>query len=103
MRDFGKVVAAELFKLRRQKSTLVVLILVALLALFMFVALEFAARRDWIGVPSGHFVAASVLGWMANIMIILAVIVTSCLVSQEFALGTIKSTFSPIISSSSYP
>ena len=62
MRDFGKVISAESFKLRRQKSTLVVLILVALLALIMFGALEFAARRDWIGVPSGHFVAASVIG-----------------------------------------
>ena len=93
MHDFAKVVAAETFKLRRQRSTLIVLILVAVLALVMFVALEFAARRDWIGVPSGHFVAASVIGWMAIIMIILAVVVTSFLVSQEFALGTIKSTW----------
>lgn len=89
--DIGKVIAAEWFKLRRQRSTFVVLALTVVLSIAMFLALEYAARRDWIGVPSGHFVAASVAGWLTNIMMIVVVVVTSFLISQEFALGTIKS------------
>ena len=91
--DFNKVIAAESFKLRRQKPTFVVLALVVVLVLVMFVVLEFAARRNWMGVPSGYFVAASVISWMVNVTIILAVIITSFLISQEFALGTVKSTW----------
>jgi hypothetical protein len=91
--DFGKIIAAESFKLRRQRTSVVILTVVALLAVVMFFVLEFAARRDWIGIPSGHFIAASVINWMTNVMIVLAVIVTSFFVSQEFALGTIKATW----------
>jgi ABC-2 type transport system permease protein len=91
--DIGRIIGAEWFKLRRQRATFVGVALIALLSIVMFLALEYAARRDWIGVPSGHFVAASVAGWLTNIMMIVAIIVASFLVSQEFALGTIKSTW----------
>lgn len=91
--DIGKVIAAEWFKLKRQRSTVVFLVLTALLSIAMFLALEYAARRDWIGVPSGHFVAASVTGWLTSIMMLVVVVVASFLISQEFALGTIKSTW----------
>lgn len=90
--DLAKIIGAESFKLRRQKSSYVVAAVVVLLAIFLFVVLEFTTRRDWIGVPSGHFVAALVISWMGNVMMMLAVILTSFLISQEFALGTVKST-----------
>ena len=91
--DFVKTVDAEVFKLRHQRSTYTMLILAVVVAVIMFAVLEFAARRDWIGVPSGHFIAASVIGWMSSITTLLVVIITSFLISREFALGTIKSTW----------
>lgn len=90
--DFKKIVGAESFKLRKQKTSYVVPIVVMLLGILLFVVLEFTARRNWIGVPSGHFVAASVISWMGNVMMLLVVLMTSFMISQEFALGTVKST-----------
>jgi len=78
--DIGKVIAAECFKLKRQRSTIVFLVLAALLSIAMFLVLEYAARRDWIGVPSGHFVAASVAGWLTSIMMIVVVVITGFLI-----------------------
>ncbi|MEJ2721605.1 MAG: ABC transporter permease [bacterium] len=88
--DFKKVIGAESFKLRRQKTSYVVPLAVLFLGVLLFVILEFTARRNWIGVPSGHFVAASVIGWMGNVMMLLSVLLTSFMISQEFALGTAK-------------
>jgi ABC-2 type transport system permease protein len=90
--DFKKIVGAESFKLRRQKTSYIVPAAVMLLGILLFVILEFTTRRNWIGVPSGHYVAASVISWMGNVMMLLVVLMTSFMISQEFALGTIKST-----------
>jgi ABC-type transport system involved in multi-copper enzyme maturation permease subunit len=91
--DVGKVVGAEWFKLKRRRWTYVLLALAGVLSIAMFLALEYAARRDWIGIPSGHFVTASVAGWLTTVMMIVAVIIPAFLISQEFALGTVKSTW----------
>ncbi|UCH85384.1 MAG: ABC transporter permease [Candidatus Latescibacterota bacterium] len=90
--DFNKIIRAESFKLRKQKTSYIVPVAVMLLGILLFVVLEFTTRRNWIGVPSGHFVAASVISWIGNVMMLLVVLMTSFIVSQEFALGTIKST-----------
>jgi len=90
MSDVGKTIAAERFKLARQKMTFIVPISVFLIVVVMSMVLEFASRRDWIGVPSGYFVAASVISWMNNVVLLLVVVVTSFLISQEFAIGTVK-------------
>jgi len=91
--DFTKIVGAEIFKLRRQKTPYILGVLVALLAMFLFFALEVSARKNWLGVPSGHFVAASAIGWLTTVMMLLAVIIASFLIAQEFTFGTIKSTW----------
>lgn len=90
MGDIAKTVAAERFKLSRQKITWILPIAVVLVVFIMSMVLEFAARQDWIGVPSGYFVAASVINWMSNVLLLLVVVVTSFLIAQEFAIGTVK-------------
>ncbi len=91
--DFKKVLAAEAYKLRRQRAPYVLTAMVVLLAVLMYFVFEFTARRNWMGVPSGHFVSASALGWMTTVMTLLAIVLTSFLVAQEFAQGTVKSTW----------
>jgi hypothetical protein len=91
--DFKKTISAEAFKLRRQRAPYFLVAMVVLVAVLMFFVFEFTARRNWMGVPSGHFVAASALGWMTTVMTLLAIVLTSFLVAQEFALGTVKSTW----------
>jgi hypothetical protein len=91
--DFAKTLIAERFKLRRQIAPYVLTALVGLLAVLMYLVFELTTRRNWMGVPSGHYVAASALGWMTTVMTLLAVVVTSFLVAQEFAIGTVKATW----------
>jgi hypothetical protein len=88
--DVAKTLTAEQFKLRRQIAPYVLTALVVFLAALMYLVFEFTTRRNWMGVPSGHYVAASALGWMTTVMTLLAVVVTSFLVAQEFAIGTVK-------------
>jgi ABC-type transport system involved in multi-copper enzyme maturation permease subunit len=62
-------------------------VLAAILLYFVF---EYTAHRNWMGVPSGHFVAASALAWITTAMSLLAVVITSFLVASEFSMGTVK-------------
>ena len=88
--DFKKAIAAEAFKLKRQRAPYFLTAMVVLVAVLMFFFFDFTARRNWMGVPSGHFVAASTLLWMTTVMTLLGIVLTSFLVAQEFALGTVK-------------
>lgn len=88
--DVSRVISAESFKLRRQRTSVVLPVLVVAVAVLMYFGLELAARRDWLGLPSGFFLAASVVGWIGSTIVVLVVIVTAFSISQEFAIGTVK-------------
>ncbi len=96
--DVKKVLSAEWFKLRRQRMFVVTPILFAATAFMMTFVLEFAARRDWIGVPSGYYISASVFSWMINLLVLFLIVMTSFLISQEFAIGTVKLTWTRPVS-----
>ncbi|MCK4549562.1 MAG: hypothetical protein KAU49_05315, partial [Candidatus Krumholzibacteria bacterium] len=56
----------------------------------VFMAIAYAASRDWAGIPSGFYLASSTSGWMINVTGLLAMIITCFQISGEFALGTVK-------------
>jgi len=87
----AKVFSAEWFKLKHRRTTIVVPLIVGFLALVIFFGLDLAARRQWVGVPSGFYLASATIGWMINVITIVAVIATCFHISREFALGTVKS------------
>lgn len=89
--DIRKIVSAEVLKLKRRRSTVMLPLVVAALALIIYFGLEVGARRHWFGVPSGYFVASSAIAWITNAMVVLLVVVTAFFISQEYALGTVKS------------
>jgi len=91
--DVRKVISAEWFKAKRQKMTYIMPVLLIGLAALLFFVNELAARRSFLGVPSGFYVGATVISWMSNVMVLLAVVFTSFVVAQEFAVGTVKSTW----------
>ncbi len=89
--DVARVFSAELVSLRRRRSTVVLPVAMLALAFVVYFGLETAARNNWFGIPSGFFVAASSIGWLANVVVLIGVVFTSFAISQEFALGTVKS------------
>ena len=89
--DVIKVISGEVFKISRQRMTVVLPVLVACFAAAVYFGLELATRRDWIGVPGGYYLAASTMGWISNVTVLLSVVLTAFFVSREFALGTVKS------------
>jgi ABC-type transport system involved in multi-copper enzyme maturation permease subunit len=89
--DIARVLSAEFLKLRRRRSTVVLPSIVVALAVLIYFGLEMGARNHWFGIPSGFFVASSAIGWITNAIVLVAVVVTAFVVSQEYALGTVKS------------
>jgi ABC-type transport system involved in multi-copper enzyme maturation permease subunit len=89
--DIARIVSAEVLKLRRRRSTFVLPSIVVALAVLIYFGLEVGARNHWFGIPSGFFVASSAIAWITNAIVLVLVVVTSFFVSQEFALGTVKS------------
>jgi hypothetical protein len=90
MREIARVLDAERLKLVKRKSSWILPAVTGVLALLVFLAVGYAAQRDWVGVTSGFFVASSSAGWMVNFIGLLAVIVTCFNISGEFAGGTVK-------------
>lgn len=88
--EIRKVLQAEKVKLRRKKTTWFVPSAVAVMTLLVFMAITYAAARDWAGVPSGFYVASSASGWMINVTGLLAMMITCFQISGEFAQGTVK-------------
>jgi ABC-type transport system involved in multi-copper enzyme maturation permease subunit len=88
--EIRKVLLAEKVKLRRKKTTWFVPSAVALMTFLVFLAIAYAAARDWAGIPSGFYLASSTSGWMINVTGLLAMIITCFQISGEFALGTVK-------------
>ncbi len=88
--EIKKVLLAEKVKLRRKRTTWFVPSAVAVMALLVFMAIAYAASRDWAGIPSGFYLASSASGWMINVTGLLAMIITCFQISGEFALGTVK-------------
>jgi ABC-type transport system involved in multi-copper enzyme maturation permease subunit len=88
--EIGKVLRAERIKLRGKKTTWFVPAAFASMTLLVFMAIAYAAARDWAGIPSGFYLASSNSGWMINVTGLLAVIITCFQISGEFALGTVK-------------
>lgn len=88
--DVSRVLAGEVLKFRRRRSTVVMPLIMVLLATATALLFDAGARNNWFGVPSGFFVAASATAWITNVMALLLVIVASFTVAQEFALGTVK-------------
>jgi ABC-type transport system involved in multi-copper enzyme maturation permease subunit len=88
--EIKKVLLAEKVKLRRKRTTWFVPSAVAAMTLLVFMAIAYAASRDWAGIPSGFYLASSTTGWMINVAGLLAMIITCFQISGEFALGTVK-------------
>ena len=88
--DIHRVLSAEWLKLGKRRTTLVMPAIVVALAVFTFIAVAYATRRDWIGVPSGFYLASSTVGWLVNILGLLGIIITCFHISGEFSLGTVK-------------
>ncbi|HSG28328.1 MAG TPA: ABC transporter permease, partial [Candidatus Krumholzibacterium sp.] len=88
--DIKAVISAEVFKARRRRSTVIVPAVTALVSVLLFFAIDFAAGREWIGVSSGFYLTSSALGWIVNLIGLLAVIATCFQISGEFAYGTVK-------------
>jgi ABC-type transport system involved in multi-copper enzyme maturation permease subunit len=88
--DIRNVLSAELFKLLKRKSSIVLPALVIILTALLYLGLDLATRREWVGVPSGFYLASASIGWMVNIITILIIVVSSFHVSSEFSLGTVK-------------
>lgn len=87
----ARVFAAERIVRRRRRSTFFLPAAAFVLSAVLTLGVETGARNNWFGVPSGFFVVGSTLGWLANALVLLAVVTTAFLVSREFALGTAKS------------
>jgi hypothetical protein len=96
--DVLNIISAEWLKVRRRKMTVVLPVLVVSIAVVVFFGLEIAARREWIGVPTGFYIAAASIGWMTNIIVVAAVIISCFNISREFAFGTIKSAWARPVS-----
>ena len=89
--DIARVLSAEVLKMRRRRSTFVLPSIVVALAVLIYFGLDVGARNHWFGVPSGFFVASSAIGWINSSLVLVSVLVTAFVVSQEYALGTVKS------------
>ncbi|MCK4773226.1 MAG: ABC transporter permease [Candidatus Krumholzibacteria bacterium] len=89
--DISREISAEMLKFRRRRSTFVFPAALVLLAALLYIGFEAGARNHWFGVPSGFFVAASSVAWIANVMVLVLVVITSFVISQDYALGTVKS------------
>jgi ABC-type transport system involved in multi-copper enzyme maturation permease subunit len=89
-RDIGNIVSAEILKFRRRRSTIVLPAILVVLAAVIYFGIDLGARRHWFGLPSGYFVAASAIAWITNAVTLALVIATSFVISQEYALGTVK-------------
>ncbi len=88
--EIRKVLLAEKVKLRRKRTTWFVPSAVTVMTLLVFMAIAYAASRDWAGIPSGFYLASSTSGWMINVTGLLAMMITCFQISGEFALGTVK-------------
>ena len=88
--DLARVISAEWFKLKRRRSTYVVPLLVVGLSVLLFLGLGMAARREWMGVPSGFYMTSATIAWLVDVLALLTVVVTCFHISGEFSLGTVK-------------
>jgi ABC-type transport system involved in multi-copper enzyme maturation permease subunit len=89
--DIKKIISAEWLKLKKRKTTWVVPLVLGLLCLVMFFGLDLASRRNWVGMPSGFYLASATISWIINAIVLVIVIAACFHISREFALGTIKS------------
>ena len=91
--EVRRVLRAEWLKMWHKRTTwLVPLVLVAFVILTV-IGLDFATRRNWVGLPNGYFVASAALSWLINVIMLAVVISASFTILQEFALGTIRSSW----------
>lgn len=88
-----RTIAAEGRKLRRLKATFILPAVTAAAAGIQVTIFELIERRTLAGPPSGYYVSAETIAWLSNMIAVVAVVVTSFLISREFALGTVKSTW----------
>jgi ABC-type transport system involved in multi-copper enzyme maturation permease subunit len=88
--EISKVLSAEKVKLRRQRTTWSIPLSVAVMTFLVFLAIAYAAARDWAGIQSGFYLASATTGWMINVTGLLAMIITCFQISGEFAMGTVK-------------
>ena len=86
----AKIISAEWLKLKRRRTTVVIPLLVFAFAVAVFFGLDFAVRRQFVGVPSGFNVAAGSIDFIINVMLLVTVVATCFHISREFALGTVK-------------
>jgi ABC-type transport system involved in multi-copper enzyme maturation permease subunit len=89
--DVIKVIAAEWLKLKRRRTTLMIPLIVGFVTVVLLLGLDFAARRQWIGIPSGFYLATVTMEWIVNVAILVAVVATCFHISREFSWGTVKS------------
>jgi len=86
----ARVISAEWLKLWQRRTTIVIPGLLILFALAAFFGRDFAVRRQFIGIPSGFYMAAGSISFILNVMALVTVIATCFHISREFSFGTIK-------------
>lgn len=89
--DILGVLNADFYKLSRSRTKFVVPAGFILIIVFLFIGLSTAAQRNFFGIPSGFYISSACLGWMVNIIVLCLVVITSFEISNEFAMGTVKS------------
>ncbi len=89
--NLSGILSAEVYKLRRSRARFLIPVILVLLTIFLFIGLSAAAERNFIGIPSGFYIASASLGWMVNIIVLALVVIASFQISNEFAMGTVKS------------
>ncbi|MBN1885993.1 MAG: ABC transporter permease [Candidatus Krumholzibacteriota bacterium] len=90
MSELARVLAAERFKASRRRTTYLFPVAIALASAIIVFALDAATRRQWIGVPSGFYLASSSLGRIAHLAAFAGAMLACFHISREYALGTVK-------------
>lgn len=88
--EIARVLSAERLKILRRRAVWAAPAAAAGLSALVSIAVAYAAARDWVGVPSGYFTAASAIGYLANAAGIAAIVIACFAVSGEFSMGTVK-------------
>ena len=78
---------------RNRRTTWLVPLLFLAFVVLTVIGLDFATRRHWLGLPNGYFVASAAIGWLVNVLLLAVVVLSSFAISQEFAIGTIRSSW----------
>lgn len=98
IKEIVMIVGAEIYKLRRVKSVFIIPAFLIITGAALFYGLGTAVEHNYVGVPGAFYISAASLGWNVRLVALAAVIISAFQISNEFAMGTVKSVWSQPIS-----